>query len=452
MLPPRSVSESSLEISETPLLSWLKYPAAITATPLLTVLSCVPIPILSVIAIEETFHRASVATWLKLTGTLLPWLLFSLPRGWLVWNVVGRRLVDHEETPIGLLTSGQLQRDSAHVAIALLANTLSIPQGLLIAHSFLATIDWRLFLVAGVVIGVLLYALRLFTEIPVGFRAHAQYCEAMERPIYPLFSQPLVRPFYRYVKEIGMVLKTVYPIFVGLVTTVASVLELNSLMSDCSAACRLPIVILEALLIYSSTAFLKLNFEMAHLKDHVVAMDEDFSLLVCGNNTSNPCLSFVRAIFYGKCWEADFRQLGVSRNVNIGLAILLSTFGQYTVFIRLVRQYIITDDVAAIEEGRGSKLLTFYWGENTSKDIGADAFLPLVGLISGLACAFTFSKIRKVTDEALRSETGVHLNQVLPIVDGTMFSRDNELPAVDEVSEDPALPTAENGRTDVYRF
>lgn len=393
---------------------WLKIMTAIPATVALAYISCVSIPVLSVIISENAFNKNAITLDEKIWATLPAWSFFAAFKTWLLWNAFARPIICPNNVQIPSETN-HLEDDwyNLRVITALLANFPNFTNGFLVSYSLFAKKSIPLFIITGIVIGALNFITNMLTEVVIAFSEHAAYCAKQERHIKPLFKQPLVEGFYNRAKIFGILVRELFPPVTAIIRTVAGVTLLNELIAPKMLWQRL-IIGLTSPFMYTGNAYLHTFFDVHYFRKNIEAMGEFFPLENALSRKSSKSLRALGNTLNGQILLNGLEKMGLPFGVSLLLTVSLSAWGFSALILNLLHQYISTNNEATIQHCDEAKMLCFFAGTEKTAQIG-DTIEPFIKAASvGIAFFATAARGYKIYGNRSNEMDYTEQNQVRP--------------------------------------
>lgn len=379
---------------------WLKIQVAVARflSPALALFTTISLPIFIIYVNEQVNSQGKAKS---VSDVLLPaffWLLLAMNRQWLVWNNVAHRSDGREDNEIEVVSNVQRQ-DPWHVVIALIANTPSATNALLVVFSVLSSANpvaaWGL----AIVLSVINYVSDMLTDLPSTYRKHAEVCEMRGQAVLPLFEQALVKSFYDRALCPALVVREVSPVLNGIIRSAAIVSVLNALDSQAL------LTAIVGILMYCSTAYTITNFEIAQLKDSMHAAGQEFELANAWSRSSHLPLRIVGRFLSGQLLMDALKKCKLSSQNSVNLMLSISALGLIAIVHRALHDYVSSDNSA------DQALVTrFLVGPEKAVEIGKDAEFFMRGTAVALGTLGTFKSWATVQKEARDYDLPVRVN------------------------------------------
>lgn len=368
----------------------------VATVPVFAIFSSLSIPIAIVLTHSELQHD-DISLEQKILTPLLPYVLVVFLRTWLLWNSVGHRMngkTDDDITP----ENDHYQDDSLHVILALLANSSSFTNALLVGFLALSKAPPAVSLGSGILLGTLNYTTDLITEIPDAFRKHVETHHSREQFVKPFFKQTLIaKTLTPHLAYLGLVLREGLPVISGLIRTQATIQVLDAgLQHPLPTPVKIPI----ALIIYWSTAYLA-QFELVQSRDNMHASGCNLEIKNYLSQSPQPLLRITGKITSGLILPELLKICKLSLRSRVNMTLSFATIGLISLLYKALQQYVSSTHTAAVESGQEGLMMGYLLGKNTAirtapkLELGIACVAVTLGVIGTFAKSATLHKRAK---------------------------------------------------------
>lgn len=381
--------------SITPLPMQALKTVVITSFAALTSLS---LPLFIIYMEDKLSEQDSISLEQKILTPLIPYLILVSLRAGLLWNSIGHRMNGCADAE---LSSGDETFEEApgHMLAALLANTSSITNALLVAFVGLSEAPPAILWSGAFALGFLNYTADLLTDVVDASRKFVEYKQTQGHAIAPFFQQKFMGKFvHRHAENFGLVLRELLPVFSGVVRSAvtreaaASILQ-KTVSETTIKGLNVPI----GLLAYWSTAYTT-QFELIQLSDNFRAAGTMFNIENKLSQSSYAMLHFLGKVSSGQILIDAFKCLKLSTRTSVNLMLILSSVALTALLRKSLHEYVSSNNHDAVWAGEEGLLMSYCVGEKEALrlapkiDVAIDSISCSLSTISMFTRAATLHK------------------------------------------------------------
>lgn len=366
--------------------------------------SSLSLPLFIILMQDNLSEQDSMPLEQKILLPLIPYLILVSLRAGLLWNSIGHRMngrIDAE------LSSGDETYEEApgHMLAALLANTSSFTNALLVAFVGLSKAHPAMLWAGAFTLGFLNYTADLLTDVVDASRKFVEHKQTQGHAIAPFFQQKFMGKFvHRHAENFGLVLRELLPVLSGVIRSAVTREAAASMFKKTASEATIHGVNLPiGLLAYWSTAYTA-QFELIQLSDNFRAAGTEFKTENKLSQSSYAMLRFVGKVSSGQILIDAFQCLGLSTRTSVNLMLICSSVALTALLRKSLHEYVSSNNHDAVWAGEEGLLMSYCVGEKEALrlapelDVAIDCISCSLSTISMFTRAATLHQYARFRD------------------------------------------------------
>lgn len=367
---------------ESTILTNLGEKAVYTTLPVIALLSAISPLIFTIYLLKQ--GNPEIESSEKIALPMAVWALVASAQFWLQLHLLARRGDGLVDAPVS--TSAQ-RDDVPHVALALLASTTALLNGVVVMISANPSNALRLS-VGATILGSFDWLAWMMGDLQATWR---KYTEGTD--IKQLRQQPIVNHLYRS-EKLNIVVRELYPVVTGIVRAQAFYQALQGLLPQTGGAKALAFAL--SALIYEASALTTRNFEIQHMHD---CSDGSYSMQSYWVESALNPVRFLGKTINGQLLADGLEKLHFSPLASARVIATLNAVGLAALIQRVFTNNITSSDLAKVQNGTEAMVLEFYAGVERAVALSKKIAPLTIGLAIFLPAIQAYTRITMVAEQ-----------------------------------------------------